>query len=406
MKAQLRTFEPLPFVAGLLLFLMLDPYITWAYQSLMFFAVTLPLLGIFWLKQRVMNVRNTLLFVFFALILLLAAVCKRSNLFGLIAFFLFAIIPFMSRSFTKAVYRNFRNIYVVVIFLGLVVWVLVSLHVPIPHKIIPPMNTWKEYYYDCYPFLVIPHEFVITIETIYASFKFCGPFDEPGVVGTISFLMLLIDKFRLKDKKTLVIFISGLLSFSLFFYMAAFVYLLYFIYFHRKWLLGIVLVSSLATAYVTTYDNPFLDQMLWGRIQWNKEKKSISGDNRSDIELNNYFEKVKGTNIYYFGSPDHKLLTYFSGNASYKNAVLTYGMVSCALYLVFFTLLALLRIGFRKELFLFLGILVLTLYQRPSFFSINYIFLFVMLVTAYSATLRKKPLRLVRRVRIPKKVEA
>lgn len=401
MEKNPKPFDVLPFIAGLLLFLMLDPYITWAYQSLMFFVVTLPLLGIFWFKQREMNVRNTLLFVFFALVLLLAAVCKRSNLFGLMAFFLFAIIPFMTRSFSKDVFRNFKNIYTVFLLLGFIVWILVFLGVPVPSRVIPPMNTLKDYYYNLYPFLVIPHTFGITIESFYASFRFCGPFEEPGVVGTISLLILLVEKFNLKDWKNVLLLVTGLLSFSIFFYGAAFCFVIYYMVFNRKWKMGLICIVFTLTLFGFTKDSAFFKQLLWERLEWNSQKGKIGGDNRSDEIMDNYFNKVKGTSIYYFGSPDHKLLTFFSSSASYKNAVLTYGMVSCTLYLLFFFLLAWLRIGLKKELLLFMGILILTLYQRPSFFSINYIFLFSMIVIAHSTRVRRVNVKRLRRKRIP-----
>jgi ABC-type multidrug transport system fused ATPase/permease subunit len=391
-----RPFELLPFISGLLLFLLLDPYMTWPYQSLMFFFVTVPLLGIFWYHQRVLNVRNTVLFLSFAAILLLAAACKRSNLFGMLAFFLFSIIPFMSRSFTKATYRYFKNIYVLVLFIGLLVWILVFLKLPVPHGIIPPMNTLKDYYFDSYPLLVIPHTFHITIESIYASFRFCGPFEEPGVVGTISLLILLVEDFNLKDKKNIVLLLTGLLSFSIFFYVASFMFALYYMVFNRKWKWGIIVVLCSALFFGFTYKSPFFKQLLWERLEWNSEKKSIAGDDRSGEEMDAYFNKIKGTSIYYFGTPDHKLLTYFSSNASYKNSVLTYGILSCGLYLLCFSLLALLRIGARKEWLLFVAVLVLTLYQRPSFFSINYIFLFVMVIATHAKIVYHKPVRLLR----------
>jgi len=391
-----KQFELQPFLSGLLLFLLLDPYITWPYQSMLFFVVTVPLLGIFWYNQRVLNARNTVLFMFFAAILLLAAACKRSNLFGILVFLLFSIIPFMTRTFTRKTFRYFKYIYTIVLLLGMIVWILVFVGLPIPHTLIPPLNSLKEYDFDCYPLLVIPHSYQISIESVYASLRFCGPFEEPGVIGTISLLILLADDFDLKDKMNIIILISGLLSFSIFFYLGLLLFAIYYMVFNKKWLWGFLVIISSFLFYNYTKEDPFFKQMLWERLLWDQDNKTISGDNRSGDELDAYFEKIKGSSIYYFGTPDHKLLTDFSGSASYKNSVLTYGMLSCLFYLIFFLLLGRYRIGVRKELLLFMAILILTLYQRPSFFSINYIFLFVIILEFHSINEDAKRLKFIR----------
>jgi hypothetical protein len=383
-------FTILPFISGLLLFLMMDPYFIWALKSNQFYLVTIPLLLIFWCNIGKMNSKNLLMFSFFAFTLFLAAVCKRSNIFGIMAMTLLAVVPFVPTTFSSSVYKYYKAIYTSIIGISIIVWVLVVIGQSIPYEVINPLNTLKEYNYYAYPFLVVPHSWSFSIASVYGSLRFCGPFDEPGVVGTISLLMLFIDKFNLKDKKNVVLIISGILSFSLFFYVASFFYVFYSIVFNKKKVFGVLIILSVVAFYLTTMENGFLNQMLWSRLKWDEEAQSISGNNRSGEELDDYFESIKGTNIYYFGTPDHKLLEEFSGDASYKNAVLTYGMLSCGLYILFFSLLAFRQIGKRKELLLFILMLLLTLYQRPSFFSIYYIFLFTMFIVSNSQLLGNK----------------
>ena len=49
-------------------------------------------------------------------------------------------------------------------------------------------------------------------------YRFMGPFDEPGVLGTISALLLSADKLNLNKNSNKIIFFSGLISLSLAFY--------------------------------------------------------------------------------------------------------------------------------------------------------------------------------------------
>ena len=83
------------------------------------------------------------------------------------------------------------------------VWLLLFFGIPVPGKIIAPLNAVKTYNYIAYPFLVIPNYLGAGLDVYFQSLRFCGPFDEPGVVGTIAGLMLYIDNFNLKDKRNI-----------------------------------------------------------------------------------------------------------------------------------------------------------------------------------------------------------
>jgi predicted RNA-binding protein with RPS1 domain len=80
------------------------------------------------------------------------------------------------------------------------------------YSLIDPLNPLKDFLYKQYPFLVMPNE-VINVEFP----RFYGVFDEPGVIGTFAGIMLFAERYNLKKISNIILFVSGVFSFSLFF---------------------------------------------------------------------------------------------------------------------------------------------------------------------------------------------
>lgn len=371
------------FIIGTLLFILMDPYFIWSLSTNKTVISIIPII-FFWYNIDNFTYKKISLFTFFIIILFLAAIVTNSNIFGIIIMLLISAIPFVKRTALLNVYKSYRCIYTFFISISMIIWLLVVLGVKIPYNIIEPLNALKTHKYLAYPFLVIPDTFLFEPEGLYASIRFCGPFDEPGVVGTISFLMLLAGKFNLRIKQNIILFLSGIISFSLFFYIGIFIYLIYFLFVSSKKKYSLIILLLAISFYTFTKENVFLNQTIWNRIKWDEDKKSIVGNNRSGYDLDTYFDNIIGSKVFYFGLQDEKILNSFSGSASYKNAILTYGFLTLSLYIVFFLLYAYYNMHKKIEIFGIMMFMLLTFYQRPSFFSIYYILLFVIIIISHS----------------------
>ena len=302
------------------------------------------------------------------------------NLFGIFAVVLLAAIPFVKEQFLKMSYVYFRNIYAMIMLFSLVVFLLLILGTPIPYNIIPPLNELKPYDYTAYPFFVIPGYGLSAVNQLG---RFCGPFDEPGVVGTIGAVLLYIEKFNLKKWQNIIILISGLISFSLFFYLATLIFAVYFVVVsNSRFIIKLLTVIGLIFLLFFSFQNEDMNDYIWSRVQWDSEKSTIVGDNRALDDLESYFNKIQGTKVFYWGLGliDKNLMKSFDNSAGYRNAILRYGFVGSALYCLFFFLFAYKQIGYRREYLLFLLIFILTLYQRPGLLVIHYIYLFVVFI--------------------------
>ncbi len=372
----------LPFIVGLLIFLNLQPYFVWSLISNNYIRLSVDFitLGLLALKLRKFSNVDFNFFVFLFITLFLMAFFNGLNAFGMISTIILVIIPFTSHGFLKDSYTYFVRIYTIIMFLSMIVLLLLVLNIHLPYQIIPPLNTLKPYQYTAYPFLVIPGYGITEIPQLG---RHCGPFDEPGVVGTIGLIILYIEKFNLRKLQNIIILISGIISFSLFFYVASLLFALYYVFVNKtKKIYRLLTIVSLSFVIFVSLDNELLSGYIWNRIKWDSEKESIAGDNRALDGLDKYFESIKGTKVYYFGLGlyNKELMTSFDRSAGYRNAILRYGFVSSALYCLFFFLFAYKQIGYRREYLLFLLIFITTLYQRPGLLLIHYIYLFVVFI--------------------------
>ena len=174
----------LTFLAGMMIFLDIQPYFVWPLESFRYLKLGLKLftLGLLWLNFEKLNQRNINLILFFLFTIVLMSVLNGLNIFGLFTNILLLTIPFVKLDFIKRTYYSFHKIYSFFILLSIIVLLLLIFGANIPYRVIPPLNSLKTYNYYAFPFLVMPEFSFVTLAEIG---RFCGLFDEPGVIGTI-----------------------------------------------------------------------------------------------------------------------------------------------------------------------------------------------------------------------------
>lgn len=369
----------LTFLAGMMIFLDIQPYFVWPLESFRYLKLGLKLftLGLLWLNFEKLNQRNINLILFFLFTIVLMSVLNGLNIFGLFTNILLLTIPFVKLDFIKRTYYSFHKIYSFFILLSIIVLLLLIFGANIPYRVIPPLNSLKTYNYYAFPFLVMPEFSFVTLAEIG---RFFGLFDEPGVIGTIGLIILYIENFNLKKWQNIIIFLSGVLSFSLFFYIASFLYFIFYIFNNDiKFVYRILIIAAVTIFVVLSFENDFFTSYIWERVEWDAERLTIKGDNRAHDDLRIYFDKIRGTEKYFWGIglTDAELLSSFDDSAGYRNAILRYGFIGFLLYVLFFIIFAYKQIGRKKELMLFILLFGMTIFQRPSLLSIHYLFLFV-----------------------------
>lgn len=361
-------------MASLALFYLTQPYFFWhgiMSGLVVRVAMTFTVGFAFWLNRKSLNHDEYFLIVFFFALAILYTYTSGRNIVYYLTLLPILFLPFSKEKFHVKVFDSFLTIYVIFIGLSLISHVFALMGVISPYTSISPLNELKSYNYYVYPFLV---------RVSLTSPRFCGIFDEPGVVGTLSGIMLCIKGLNFRDYKSVILLISGLASLSLFFYILIAVYFALYSAILKRSTGRIFMYLLLVVGFVYALNNvPVISELIGERIEWDAEKGSISGDQRINYEKAEYYISFISRNAktLAFGIEDKKaFLKDVEGSSSIFLVLIVNGAIFLIGYISFFILYAyrykLNIVSWLMFIFVFMG----TIYQRPYTFQFLPVFLF------------------------------
>lgn len=369
----------IPWFAAILLFLLIPPYFMWGILSntLIRILLTIVLCSLFIRNKQPISNKDgklkTLFIVTLVYYILIGIFNGQSNINGIIArctMFLYIAIPFASSDFSKTVYDKFTSLYSVIISISLLSYVGAQLGImpTIGEIVVKEHNR----FYAVYPMLVMDRSFDFL--------RFYGPFNEPGVVGTLGAVLLCVQKFNFKDWRTVIILISGIMSMSLFFFILIVGYgIVYLLFVRKNFILTILFAVLFSVLYYQTKDDPIIYATLWERFEWDDTENKFKGDNRKNENVDAFFDNLKNKPAFWFGSPQSEVERFWKEveeTSSYKVIILYSGAIFLILYLLFFILLARNHKTDIKSFWLFVFVLIANTYQRPDVYSVLMIFIY------------------------------
>jgi len=366
-------------LVAFLFFLSLYPYFVWSIEPYSDWWLSIPLFLL--LLSQVKGIKNSVFLVSFIIITVWAGICGGGNIIGISMMALCSIVFAVKDPFLIQIYSRYRFIFVLFLTASLIVYLLVSFGVSLPyHSVPPPPRNTIDYDYYIYPFYACPS--VDDWRNLGIN-RFNALFDEPGVVGTISFIFLFIEKFSFKKIGNYVLLAAGIFSFSLFFYIASFVYFSYYVLFERskvvyKLLAGIVILFGLFRFASTE----IFEGYIGNRLLWEAEAQTISGDDRSSDDLKRHISDIRGTSTYFFGEPE--AVSRYQGSASLEKQILANGFITIAMFFIFFALYSHKYLKTTKEWVLFYIMFFAIMYNRPTMFSFSRLYLYCIMVLVWT----------------------
>lgn len=360
-------------VFGICLILAIPPYFLWQLSS-PYFGLGCLLIAAKYLKRARFAPYDVVFMVLMAMIYIFFAFIGISSVRGSVYVCLMVVLFFTDRGFLKDAFEKFVWVFSVTLIPSLMQFILVVLlGIDMPHYTMPPLNSLKDVSYVVYGFFVMPDS-ALDLDFIP---RFCGYYDEPGVVGTFAAIILLVQRFNLKKMINIPLFIAGLLSFSLFFYAITIGYLLLSTVFRR--LKYTILLIALGVALYGIFSeflekNETINQYVISRMEYGAG--DFVGNNRAQGNFKIWYEnEFVDSDDYLLGMGRGANQLYNLGGASYRDLIVNYGIIFFCIYMGIFTTWAFYKLRWSKEFFIYMVILYGTIFQRPFIDGLVYLFL-------------------------------
>jgi len=354
-----------PFLFGVAIFLITGPYFMWHLDIF-----SLPALVAFVLLIRHISKRssNTIYFLIFIMLYFYVVVRSDYVFFKLILTLGISLLFLVDDKFLSKSFMHYKYIYSITIIPSIIVYLAVNVAgINLSYSIIEPINSLKGYYYQQYMFMVQPPKLIEILP------RFHGYYDEPGVVGTFSGVLLVADRFNLKKYINIPIVVSGILSFSLAFYIILFALLGYLFVVSRVRYKGLIITATIILTAGFLSSESF-NTYVYNRI--NRANQGIS-IKRTSESFDNWYKEFSNSPEYYLGLGGRSNIQFNEGGSVYKDIIINYGVLFFFLYIIALTLYSYNKLDNKVSMGLFVLISVLILYQRPYITSLAYMFLLI-----------------------------
>lgn len=303
------------------------------------------------------------------------------NLGALVISSLVILLYFTDDETVFETFLKFKGILAIILFPSSIVWLV---HITLSNNIFLNLgevelssipNQYKVemgMYYYIYPFMTI-----VSYDVPSSFYRFPGPFDEPGVVGSLAGMILCADKFNLKNKTNKVLFFSGIISFSLAFYVMIFLYFLltFTKAIKRNLIYSSIFIISAFIASTSSYLSEYIDKLIFSRLAYSNG--SFAGDNRTSEYFDSQFNQWLNTDDLYIRLFGYKS-TELGGSSSFKQVFLLSGVIGFFLLVLIFILFFYKKFNGKLDLYVlsFMLIFILSFYQRPDLASVHLFIIF------------------------------
>lgn len=353
------------YLVAFLIFLSIPPYFVWHIGYLNLF-ILLVFIVLSFIQCKSISKMNLTFCLWILFLFLWFAIRDDKNFFGIIATSLLCIILLFPTDYLCQIFRRFVKVYAALMIPSIIVYILIVFVgiSSLPSQIIEPLNILKDYDYTQYPFLLMINRLDV------GMFRFMAYFDEPGVVGTISGVLLFLHGLKLNRWETYPILISGLFSLSLAFFLMLFANIILFQPFKVKMIFMTILLS-LGIYFAT---DEVVGKLIFERLKI--EDGQLAGVNRTTSNMDAFMKRFVNSDKFWFGYGENYAQTVVNeGGASYKDLIVNYGIIGFISLVIVSFISAIKRIGLSIEFMIFIAIWGAIIYQRPFIFSLIYFFL-------------------------------
>lgn len=365
--------------------LQLGPYFIWHTKTFLVYSFFVLIISVAYIaRKNELKQNNVLVLAYFLLVNLIFnfsfngfTLYLNSSLLLMFSFLL------MNNKDKIHIHSIFQKYFALTLLPGLILLFLSAAGYNLPWEPLIPRSEAKEikglFYREYWGGITLNNQvFPTGIGDLY---RFSGMYEEPGIVGTVSALLLVLNNFKLNTRSSKIILISGFLSLSLAFFLIVGVYLLL----KRRLFLTYLVLTFITLGLVF---NSFLieNSLFQERVAYR-----AAGLIQNPTEMNNRTDKCFDKKFSQYVRTPHIFTGYGSGAhtktgcnvSSWLTVIYNHGIIGIGLILIFYIALFFsLGFSFPRLLALapFLLVFTMSLYQRPAFFSIWMVMFFCVAV--------------------------
>ena len=347
----------------LLMLWSMQPWFAWNYTEIMIVAFSgcfLLLRFVLIYKKHTVTYSILIAISFAFLVYFMIRLRRTQSILGILNFIrtllVFIFVMTMTKYEKEKTVNLATTIYAYIMATSIVAYLLVIVGFKLPYSIIEKPDSLFYPPFRNYRLFIIG-----TAQSVFFQ-RFQSIFTEPGHLATISALFLYINRYEIKRKSVLVIFISLLMSLSLAGYVLLILgYLIQMTARSKKIYITIFKITAVTALffgigvfYYIKYPDSMLSRLILRRFELD-ERKGIRGNNRTSKNFNYFYETkfLTSTGSIIWGA-DLSEAQRFSllgrgGNNSYKVFLLNYGIISLILlFFMYFSIAAVnpSRLGF------------------------------------------------------------
>lgn len=361
----------------------MNPYFTWNetlyFRLAVFVSVFLFLLNLFITKKINIGRREVFLFVVFLSLVSYVQITEINAVFIDFQIIIIAVFLLIPRELSLYAFNLLVKLFSLTLLPGIVVFLIVALGGDLNWTRLETIHSLKAdsgLYYRNYIYTVVLSNQIFPFLDG-DIFRFSGLYNEPGVVGTVSALLLSATGFKLDKWYSKLIFFGGLISFSLAFYIAILVYLLFARF-------SVFIICFVLFSFLLYFSYDFLSQFyFFNAYLYNKIFHLYNFDASVNNRVSECFEVVYysflGTPEVFFGLGDGAHSLTGCDVSHYSSLIYNYGVFGFVLIGVFYFSLYIVKVNSLKLIYTtlpFLIVFMLMLYQRPAVFSFYNILIF------------------------------
>lgn len=261
----------------------------------------------------------------------------------------------------KCIYEIFINIYVTLNVIGIILSLLRLVGIDLFWGNIYPSQNNDIYHHYIYSFLAV------LCDEGRSYFRYCSIYNEPGVVGTVSALILCSRKYKINDKKNIILIIAGIMSMSTAFFVLSGLYIILKYISEKDIIKNVIIITLLCFSFIFAdsilYQNNesysrYVHDKIINFVAYGESNRSTSAMNK---EFNNFLKQRKEI-LLGKGADARGVLV---SNLTIKREIYQYGFMG--LFLVFAAYFAIFHSVYEKDrnAIIFLIVYLASLYQRP-----------------------------------------